>query len=143
MGDGLKLKCDCGNILESNFTFFLNDLSFGNWACHLCGTNYVTQFKIKAHAFPYSFCLPHKTSYKKVRLRCENCQTGLTTRFAQYINQLPNRAKVHCPICTYNNIILCHIEQYQDGPDHLFQMNPESRHDKHYINIGSGLRLIH
>lgn len=88
--EGLKVICDCGEVLTSRRLMFLNSVDAGRWECPVCGESYLFEFEITEIGegkMPAKYREPRK---KNIRVYCEKCGNVIYTSRTKYINRLFN-----------------------------------------------------
>lgn len=96
---GLLVKCQCGEILESMYTYYLNPLDIGRWECDICGENHLIELKINLIREGDPPKEKIKQNPKGVPLKCEKCGELIHSSRTKYINKLAKRSKWRCPNC--------------------------------------------
>ena len=95
---GISVKCSCGEVLESYYTYYLNGMDIARWECPVCGDSILVQTawkKVAEGKIPKKKFEPNKNG---VRFRCEGCDKVIYAS-KKYVNQLPPRSHWRCQHC--------------------------------------------
>jgi len=93
----LRVLCDCGEVLESFYSYYLDALDISYWSCESCGQTFSIEVDIQKHE-QTSPAEKKEPKNKSIRMRCQNC-TGVLYSPRTYINLLPKQVKWRCQSC--------------------------------------------